>query len=132
MLMLGIVTLAKVWPQADGTGDREIVILNDGLIPNVRVVRVAISTGYRSWTGKSTGVAKRPRERSPTPIHRYDSPTIFHRCTRLSLTRVGRPQLHRTVSDNITYGKMVTWFVTSPPTDNSPQPKEAQPTVSQL
>jgi hypothetical protein len=42
------------------------------------------------------------------------------------------PQLHRTVSDNITYGKMVTWFVTSPPTDNSPQPKEALPTVSQL
>jgi hypothetical protein len=43
-----------------------------------------------------------------------------------------QPQLHRTVSDNITYGKMVTWFVTSPPTDNSPQPKEALPTVSQL
>jgi hypothetical protein len=42
------------------------------------------------------------------------------------------PQLHRTVSDNITYGKMVTWFVTSPPTDNRPQPKEAPPTVSQL
>jgi hypothetical protein len=38
---------------------------------------------------------------------------------------MSQPQLHRTVSDNITYGKMVTWFVTSPPTDNRPQPKEA-------
>jgi hypothetical protein len=43
-----------------------------------------------------------------------------------------QPQLHRTVSDNITYGKMVTWFVTSPPTDNRPQPREALLTVSQL
>jgi hypothetical protein len=33
-------------------------------------------------------------------------------------------QLHRTVSDNINYGKMVTWFVTSPPTDDRPRPKE--------
>jgi hypothetical protein len=42
--------------------------------------------------------------------------------------------LHRTVSIMITSpnGKMVTWFVTSPPTDNRPQPKEALPTVSQL
>ena len=35
-------------------------------------------------------------------------------------------------ADNITYGKMVTWFVTSLPTDNRPQPKEALLTVSQL
>jgi hypothetical protein len=35
---------------------------------------------------------------------------------------MSQPQLHRTVSDNITYGKMVTWFVTSLPTDNRPQP----------
>jgi hypothetical protein len=38
------------------------------------------------------------------------------------VTRRAAPQLHRTVSDNITYGKMVTWFVTSPPTENRPQP----------
>ena len=53
--MLGIETLAKVWPQADGTGDREMVILNDGLIPNVRVVRVAISTGYNTGQGNQRG-----------------------------------------------------------------------------
>jgi hypothetical protein len=47
-------------------------------------------------------------------------------------TLMSQPQLHRTVSENITYGKMVTRFVTSPPTDNRPQPKEAPPTVSQL
>jgi hypothetical protein len=46
-------------------------------------------------------------------------------------TLMSQPQLHRTVSANITYGKMVTWFVTSPPTDNCPQPKEALLTVSQ-
>jgi hypothetical protein len=37
-------------------------------------------------------------------------------------------QLHRTGSDT---NRMVTRFATSPPTDNCPQPKEAQP-LSQL
>jgi hypothetical protein len=46
-------------------------------------------------------------------------PAVNPNCTALSLI----------TSPN---GKVVTWFVTSPPTDNRPQPKEALPTVSQL
>jgi hypothetical protein len=38
---------------------------NDGRIPNVRGVRVHVSTRYNREEGKSAGVAKRPRERSP-------------------------------------------------------------------
>jgi hypothetical protein len=33
---------------------------------------------------------------------------------------LGPPRYPAVGPDNITYGKMVTWFVTSPPTDNSP------------
>jgi hypothetical protein len=85
--------------------------LEPGTAPHFRGVRVVLCTGYHRVRGigrvwRNSGVSS-----SPPP----DS-----------------PQLHRTVSANITYGKMLTWFVTSPPTDNSPQPKEALPTVPQL
>jgi hypothetical protein len=40
--------------------------LNDGQIPNFRGVRVALGSSYNQCRGKSAGVAKRPREQSPT------------------------------------------------------------------
>jgi hypothetical protein len=46
-------------------GDRERP-LNDGHNPNLRGVSVHASYGLQSCRGKSAGVAKRPRERSPT------------------------------------------------------------------
>jgi hypothetical protein len=42
-----------------GTGRQEMGLER----PNSRVVRVHVSTGYKSCRGKSAGVAKRPRER---------------------------------------------------------------------
>jgi hypothetical protein len=54
--------------------------LNEGPIPNLSGVRVHVSTGYSRVRGKSAGVAKRLRERSPTRnLHRNDSP-LLHRC----------------------------------------------------
>jgi hypothetical protein len=60
------------------------------------------------------------------------TPNATRRVNTNCTTLMSQPQLHRTVSDNITHGKMVTWFVSSLPTDNRPQPKEALLTVSQL
>jgi hypothetical protein len=48
----------NVWHGATG-----IWSLNEGQTPHFSVVRVHVSTGYNR--GKSAGVAKRPRERSP-------------------------------------------------------------------
>jgi hypothetical protein len=62
-----------------GTGcDREWP-LNDGQIPNVRVVRVHCEYALQPRRWKSAGVAKRPRERSLTrnpPIRHL----LLHRC----------------------------------------------------
>ena len=64
-------------PSPPRTGDRKRS-LNEGHIPNFRVARVHVSTG---WRAKSAGVAKRPRERSPTRNpSRYDS-QLLHRST---------------------------------------------------
>jgi hypothetical protein len=57
---------------------------------------------------------------------------IHHPTPTSRTTLMSQPQLHRTVSDNITVRKMVTRFATSLPTDNCPQPKEALLTVSTL
>jgi hypothetical protein len=71
----------------------------------------------------------KPALAEPVPHKATQQPctTAHHKCSDTC-----SPTLRRTVSDNITVRKMVTRFVTSPPTDNCPQPKEALPTVSQL
>jgi hypothetical protein len=67
ILSLGLARRDRKWP------------LNDGQIPNPNVVRVALGTGLPSCRGNSAGVAKRPRERSPTRNTYESDSQLLHR-----------------------------------------------------